>query len=99
MTHNPKSIGDAFVAVLNEWLTSNEMTLVRERNALEPIPGICHSHDFCDANEAMLQAFYKTVGSPFDDGGHVTEEAITLWNAAWDYAMRQHLTSETSKRA
>ena len=92
------TIGDAFVAILNAWLTPDEMTLVRQRNASEQTTGICHSHDFCDANEAMLRAFFKTVGSPFDDEGQMTEEAVALWNAAWDHARVQHLTGETSKR-
>lgn len=53
---------------------------------------ICHSHDYCDANEAMCQAFKATMERecwwPSDvDEGNCTEQDVNedfaLLDAAW----------------
>lgn len=44
---------------------------------------ICVSHEFCDANMPMAQAFEKITGIEVDP---MNEEHCKLWNRAWDYA-------------
>jgi hypothetical protein len=50
--------------------------------------GICHSHDFCDANMVMLAAFTETMGH---EPAFLTEEHaetdLNLWNDAWEIAI------------
>jgi hypothetical protein len=68
--------------------------LARMRNRIETSTGVCHTHDFCDANMAMAVAFERFGLKTFvdyehaDDGSLSVEEieATDLWNAAWDYA-------------
>ena len=73
----PTELAEAFVAVINEWLTNDELLSIRRRNAVAK-ESVCHSHDFCDANQAMLDAGEKLGINVLDD--------IELTNAAWDIA-------------
>ena len=45
-----------FSNILRRWLTPEQMAQVIERNMARH-PGVCHSHDFCDANMAMDEAW------------------------------------------
>lgn len=72
-----------FIEVLQAWLTKDEWAEMRERNRLQVDPRICHSHDHCDANMAMAEAFESVTGHTPDG-----EDADTaLWNKAWELAM------------
>ena len=86
-----ETVGDEFVAILSNWLTDYEMDLVVHYNATPAYVQSCASHNFCDANMAMLAAFEDTTNCEFDldDQGHVD-----LFNAAWDYAKINHLTKK-----
>jgi hypothetical protein len=55
------TVAAMFSTVLREWLTAEQMTVVVERNTeYENVThGICASHDFCDANMAMAEAFHR----------------------------------------
>lgn len=77
----PESLAAEFCRVLNEWLTPDQIAEVNARNAAETDENICHSHDFCDANQAMLDAM-AVFGLDFES----TDEQNTLINAAWDLA-------------
>jgi len=87
----PKTVGDEFVAILTDWLTGYEMDLIRDYNATPAYAYSCASHNFCDANMAMLPAFEAIADCEFDfdDQAHVD-----LFNAAWDYAKINHLTKK-----
>ena len=57
------------------------------RNKSETNDGICHSHDFCDANMLMLDAFIETFGrNPLDGPDGMTDEDGKLWDGAWAIA-------------
>lgn len=86
---NHVQVGDRFFHVLQEWLSPLELRKVRERNAHESNDGICHSHDYCDANEAMGAAF-DYYNLPWATDEH-QDEWMSLWNAAWEYAKAKHL--------
>ena len=109
MAHDPAliaRIGDRLASVLREWLAADEMATVRRRNAEYAARGetyACASHEFCDANVAMQEAFEAVMGRgvylPYQvDNGEATaaqaDDDIALWNAAWDYAKREHLSGE-----
>ncbi len=52
-------------------------------NAERDSPGVCHSHDYCDANVFMASAFTRVTGREIDLQSH---EDMVLWSAAWDFA-------------
>lgn len=77
-------LAGAFSSVLLEWLGEHTLRGVVNANARELNPDVCHSHDECDANMAMLEAFEKTFPSePFDLD---SAEQVALFNNAWDKA-------------
>ena len=40
----------------------------------------CPTHDFCDANVTMAEAFEEVTGVELD---LQSDESVSLWNAAW----------------
>ena len=85
---NPKNgsvpeLAHEFSRVLREWLTDDEMEQVIERNAEVDDPAICASHDFCDANMAMYEAFERVMGHPVDTR---KKADVAMWDKAWNMA-------------
>jgi hypothetical protein len=77
-----EKVARRFAYYIRKYLTADELMEVNVLNDRELAFGVCHSHDFCDANDAMLGAFQDC--GPFD----VEDEAShKLWNAAWDVAV------------
>lgn len=87
-----EEIARAFCAVLSEWLTEAQMSEVRRLNTDPKYAGCCASHNFCDANEAMDEAFRRCgvevleTGIPDTDWPLMSQEATDLWNTAWSMA-------------
>lgn len=79
-----QAVAKAFARILREYLTSEEVAEVIERNKARE-PGICHSHDFCDANEPMYEAMRERFPDWEPDGE--TEAGFDIWGAAWDAAI------------
>lgn len=52
--------------------------------------GICHSHDYIDANETMLEAM-QAVCPELSRRDENDDKRIAMWNAAWAYAMTHGL--------
>jgi hypothetical protein len=82
-------VAGEFSRVLHEWLTADELAEALRRNASPEYAGCCATHDFCDANMAMQEAFIA-AGLPdpglfhgVHDCGLSTDD---LWDAAWDAA-------------
>lgn len=85
---NPKNgsvpeLSHEFSRVLREWLTDDEMAQVIERNAEVDDPRVCASHDFCDANMAMYEAFERVMGHPIDTR---KKADVAMWDKAWNMA-------------
>lgn len=89
-------ISKAFVEVVREWTTRSEWDQIRQRNAEEGDPNVCHTHDFFDANMAMQEAFIRVLGrepfTPCDVEDGICPESIVesdgaMWNEAWHQAM------------
>jgi hypothetical protein len=72
------SLAQKFDAVLREWLTADEYSEVIRRNRTEEYRGACATHDFCDANVAMMEAMLAFGVNADSKGGH------QLFTAAWD---------------
>lgn len=78
-----EALAERFVAILRDWMDADEWAEMCERNAAETQPGICHSHDFCDADMAMWEAWNELSPHTLE----VQEENHTaLWKQAWDIA-------------
>lgn len=80
----PATLGAAFIWVLQDWLTIPEWDEMLKLNATAA-PSVCHSHDFCDANMAMLEAYADILGIPADDVV-LSDSVQSLFNDAWDWA-------------
>lgn len=91
--HTIDAIACEFATILKSWATPDQWQTMRETNARHArngTTGICASHDYCDANEAMALAFATIVGREpdvLDDGDSA------LWAIAWDRAKIQFLTA------
>jgi hypothetical protein len=72
-----------FVALLRYQLTEEQFNEMCRRNAAETNEGICHSHDFCDANMVMLDAFHAVC----PDVDSASDFGVIIWNDAWAAAM------------
>ena len=74
-------VAEVFAAYIRSYLTEDELATVNELNAEERGSGVCHTHDFCDANDAMLGAFVNFGLNAEDESLH------QLWCDAWDIAI------------
>jgi aminoglycoside phosphotransferase len=79
-------LAKAFAEELNKTLTAEQMEEVNRLNAAEENDGICHSHDFCDANVIMLNAWQLI--DPTADCTQIirSPKLAAKWNIAWDMA-------------
>lgn len=75
-------IARAFCGVLNEWLTPEQIQQVNILNATDADQSVCHTHDFCDANQAMLDAM-ESLGIEWE--GIEDLDRIPV-NEAWSIA-------------
>lgn len=87
----PWELAKEFCRVLNNWLTPEQITAANMLNAEDANKNVCHSHDFCDANEAMRRACLNwedplTTGVPDTDNALMSEAWHNCWEAAWTLA-------------
>lgn len=92
MTH-VNQIAAKFSQLLADHLTREQHAEMINRNFTSGYAGACASHDFCDANEVMAEAFQTVTGrepDPADDAD------ATVWNAAWSAARANYIGSPSS---
>jgi len=77
-----KELANEFSRILTKQLGTEIIGDINWLNETSP-PHICASHNFCDANEIMAEAFEKIVGVELNIQ---LEEHKTLWNQAWTLA-------------
>jgi hypothetical protein len=73
---------DEFSQRVRDYLSPEQMQQVLTRN-LSGSPSVCATHDFCDANELMAQAFVLVMGREPEPSSSLDAE---LWNCAWSIA-------------
>lgn len=78
------SLAREFSNSLKKKLSKEELKELVLRNRTETTPGICHSHDFCDANMLLHEVFLKHGMDIADEGGR--ERWGEMWDAAWNLA-------------
>jgi len=87
------TIAARFVTLLRAMLTPQQFSEMQNLNATADA-GICHSHDYCDANMVMAAAFAQIVGRESN-----LESDNFLWSAAWAYAMTHGLGQDAAIEA
>jgi hypothetical protein len=80
----PFDLAKEFSRVIRDTLSLAQLAECVRRNAANPDPAICHSHDFCDANMAMAEAWENLSSIPC--GADCPDEVNAVWNHAWDIA-------------
>ena len=85
-------IADYFEQLIREELSESEYADAVALNRDETDPAICHTHDFCDANLVMSEAFTKATGREVD---LQSAADCTLWASAWtDWKSRDVVTDD-----
>lgn len=81
-----ETLSKTFIRILHEWLTPEQLDEVRQRNRPEQNPSICHTHDFCDPNQAMIDALERHGMEWIFADEEGKESQTDLINKAWDIA-------------
>lgn len=88
---------------LADTLTAEEFAEVIRRNGTTRYTdGTCASHDFCDANLPMADAWQAVIGRAVleaPDGSEEHEADCKLWNAAWERAHLEYLGGKAGRTA
>lgn len=84
MTPTIETLALEFSQRLRTYLTEEQMVEIIRRNLAETLPGICHSHDFCDANMFLYDVFMKYGMNPVEEGG--MDRWGNLWDRTWNMA-------------
>lgn len=66
---------------LRRYVPEEKWSELLAANRAERNPGICRSHDYCDANEAMIEAWGEVMQSELDVG---SEEHAAAMDVAWE---------------
>lgn len=69
-----------FTEILNQWLTKKELNEIRKRNKQPDYETCCATHDFCDPNEAMAEAWVTVFGK---EGDWRKDRTMNIINKAW----------------
>jgi hypothetical protein len=82
-----------FSKKLQSEIGNRKLHQVIRLNSEETNPAICHSHDFCDANMIMNDAFkvvpHRNAHLPGDSVSEAENDVDdALWTLAWSYAKR-----------
>src|SRR3972149_3384059 len=88
-----EAVAREFSRLLLAEIGNKKFREVVKRNKLEKDKGICHSHDFCDANMVMQDAF-KIIGMNLErDYPDMLQNQVIvkMWNAAWDMAKKNDM--------
>lgn len=76
-------IADKFSKNLIDSLDDHEIQSIIQLNNTEHYSTCCATHNYCDANMPMSDAFEEVVGREIN---LQSEEDIMLWNMAWKRA-------------
>ena len=89
-------LGYRFALTIREGLTDGEWTAMRaeaRQLAADGVTNVCPSHDYCDANVALLDAFTSIYG-PLPDDRRITDEAHVEMDKAHDFAFTHIFAAE-----
>lgn len=83
-----ETVADGFAGIIRDWLSEEEFEELCRRNREDSQEEVCHSHDFCDANDAMLSALDRE-GISTDMTNSIV---VNFVNAAWAEAKQEYLS-------
>lgn len=89
-----KRVAKVFAKELRSRLGPINFTEMCVLNAAESDPMICHSHDYCDANQVMIDVCERMGLGPDLDDSNIEEEETAiielqeLQDKAWSHAKR-----------
>lgn len=100
----PEMAAREFANVLHSWLSPENFAemRIRNRDEYDMTPGVCASHEFCDANMAMDKALRNLGLSDLLDAEVAIIEntnLLNLWNAATEIAKHQYLKAAVDEKA
>ena len=81
-----EELKSAFIQVIQAWITAEDRTTIDLLNKNETDKNVCHTHDFCDANMAMDEAFQDVFDREFNLN---SQDDMNMVNLAWDKAKEQ----------
>lgn len=76
-----KRLGLEFTKLLIEEIGRDNVETAREENGSGVCPLSCYTHEFCDANVVMSNAFLNILGHDVDAEN---QDDVDLWNASWE---------------
>lgn len=87
-------LANEFSQVLHEWLKPSVMEQIVYKNSLAADNGetdTCATHQYCDSNQAMINAFTRVMGGePIIYFGYGDEIDTILMGEAWDIAKKNN---------
>lgn len=93
MNDKAETLAASFYSALADTLGPVLFTSMRKRNRAHVDAGrtgFCASHDFCDANQVMLDAFAYVMQR---DADTASDDDMRLMNEAWTLAKARYLTA------
>ena len=89
-TSDVERLSDEFSRVIRDWLEPWELSEVRKRNRVFARQGLsfCATQEFCDANQAMIDAFEFVLGRSGTD-----DDDSELWTEAWNLSQYREFYS------
>lgn len=83
-TIDTRILSELFSEIIREWLTEDELEEIDKRNRTDEYKNsnICATHEFCDPNQAMIDAI-EALGLEFDTQNEQQGVAI---DAAWEFS-------------
>lgn len=85
------AMAQSFSKKLVDCHTPEQMIDIIICNRQEKNTGVCHSHDYCDANMLMLEVFEENNLNVEDEANH------QLWNDVWDLAKQNEFFYKMSQ--
>lgn len=92
-----KALARKFAEIICATLTGEELAEVCRLNATPEYADCCATHDFCDANMPMLEAYSVVSCTPEDDVDVTSDEVIDIMSRAWDLAKAAEFQKEWIK--
>lgn len=83
MTPTTEAVAARFCAILQSWLSPQQLEEINTENRLNP--GFCATHDYCDPNQAMIDAWEIESGREWSSED---AECYEITEAAWPMARR-----------
>ncbi len=78
-----ENLGGKFSEIIKKWLTKEQVVEVVDKNSTPEYKECCATHEYCDPNQAMIDAFNLVVGRDIDP--HSDSDTLLI-NEAWDLA-------------